>query len=110
MFGNGWFGPGWFAETYFGPVGEEVVGGKRPTQEELDGLDAYGRARLGIKTKPELPEVSILDVEIPEVIDVQSIPESELVPVSHALPTLQDKIDGEEDILLILSMIEAHEN
>ena len=108
MFGNKYFGKEWFAETYFGPVGERATGGLTPA--EAEGLDSYGRAKLGIKNKPELPEVSILDVEIPEVIDVQSIPESELVPVSHALPTLQDKIDGEEDILLILSMIEAHEN
>jgi len=108
MFGNGWFGPGWFAESYFGPVGEKVTGGKL-TPEEAEGLDLFGRAREGIKDTPEIPEVSILPegVEIPEGIDVDLIPERVLVPVSTLL---QDKLEGEEDIGLLLAMVEAHEN
>lgn len=84
-------------------------GGKIPkkkkkvfTQEELEGLEAYGKARLGIVEKVEeiLPsivdEIPILSQESIVVLDEPELVESQ---VSHEI----------DDIALILAIMEAVE-
>jgi len=119
MFGHGYFGATYYGPSYFGPGVLDEVGAakkvrtKKLTQAEIDGLEAYGKARMGIVDEivtPEVLEKGILPetIDLPEAIEV---PLRELVPVSHDefTPTIQDKIRDEEDIGLILAIISAHE-
>lgn len=127
MFGNRFFGPRYYAPSYFGPEGVDIIGGavkvknKGLTEEQAEGLKALGRA-----LRPE----KIVDSKIIEPIDEisenlpieihilkedyadlsQNEKPSEPVEDFTLEPTLQDKIQYEEDIGLILAIIEIHEN
>lgn len=83
------------------------------TEEQAEGMKAFGDAMMGIKP----PEV----IDIPEVIEaisepiellqtddliVSEFPEVEVLkPIE---PTLQEKLEPEEDIGMILAIIAAH--
>lgn len=120
MFGNGYFGASYYAPSYFGPNSSVTVtgGGKvkkrKWTEEELKGLEDYGKARLGItdeiEVAPDTIEAIIAPDEIvtPETYETETgfADEINLSPTLPEISILDNEID--EDILLIIAMLEAH--
>ena len=87
--------------------------GKRLSQEEVDGLEAYGRARAGIVEEiPEIVEIPIpKSQEIEYILDSSILPESEIFPDSQVRQVeLTEELETEQDIGLILAIIQAHNN
>ena len=92
---------------------------KKWTEEELKGLEDYGKARLGItdevipetiesieeKIAPIEQEVSILETE---TVDLFESPLVDLTTRIDEVVTLEEKLEDEEEILLLLAIIEAH--
>jgi len=109
MFGNGYFGTAYFADTYWGPLQGEDTGTKggdnKLTKREIAGLKAIYEDIEKI-TIPPIPEIPILS-DIQDVV-LEPIPEYDDQP--SIIPTLQDKLAGEQDIGLILAILTAHEN
>jgi len=122
MFGNAYFGASYYGDTYWGPPGDTIESGatkkvRQLTTEEREGLEAYGKAKLGVEeiTKiipPETPESIILT----DSQDIVETPPSPVVNLSQEVldsqfeQTLQEKLRDEEDIGLILAIITAHES
>ena len=102
-----------------GVTGDTLGGSKTVkelTQEQIDNLTEFGKIQMGIEeiTNPVIPEIPILPdkIDIPDGIE---IPLSELVLESQVErdiyePTLQQKIETEDDIGLLLAIITAHES
>jgi len=131
MFGNSYFGATYYAPVYFGPAVTVTTsgGGKRVkgklTAEQARGLEAFGRARLGITDEVESQEV----LEVIEEIVTPVVPEIPILSELHEIdalslikvklerqesddykPAIQETLRGEEDIGLILALLTAHFN
>lgn len=117
MFGNGYFGPGYFGETYFGPTGERTGGTvivddkkKKWTEEELKGLEDYGKARLGIVDEPL--EISTPSHDELVILEGQEELELNLSLDSDLVLDSQFELDSIEtpDIGLIMAIMAAHDS
>ena len=124
MYGNSYFGAVYYAPSYFGPVGDALVGGgaksvrgkvgvsKKLSTEEIEGLEALGKAQtLEIIDKPSAESQEI--EYILESPDSQVIPEKPLfleIPEKLVEVDLQGMLETEQDIGLILAILEAHNN
>ena len=99
MFPNNYFAVAYFPDNYFGP--EESTGGKPGKVQE----------------KLKKPEITILKEQpkedIPEVVynekSTQELIQRELSKQPKPV-TLQEKLDGEEDISLLLAIVEAFDD
>jgi len=118
MFHSKHFASAVFSTKHF-PI-KSYVGGadkvrekKEPTtltDEQAEGLIAFGEAQMGIKPEPEVIEpIEVAEVqEIIESPDTDDTTFAELFPDLKPEPTLQEKIRDEEDIALILAIVTAH--
>ena len=120
MFGNAYFGTAYYDDSYFGPLEPSPTGGstgkkkKGLTEEEAEGLDAFGKASLGIQDKPEINEI------IEEIITPDS-DELTILPVEYDITLSNNVLDSQEvdesldkrepnidpDIALMLAIMEA---
>ena len=123
MFGNKYFGATYYPDTYFGPAETVVSSGgavkKKHTEEYFEGLKAFGKARLGIakNVSPETiiaPETEVShetfitdETNISPFIPELSILEPTVIP-NLTIEGIEQETD--EDILLILALITAHES
>lgn len=118
MFGNAYFGSAYFGDTYWGPAEatEDLLGGGK--DGKLSKAEVAGLKVIYDKKIPHDEEiVSILESQesqvMPEVVEIPHDLVVELgqeVIESQVIPTIEDKLEFEDDIGLILAIIEAHEN
>lgn len=106
----------------------ETIGGgttkKKWTDEQLKNLDAFGKAQLGIlrdetEVSPEsyiAPAIEVPEIEFsPDTIVSPEKTVSPLLPEVSILQSIPERIEGidtetDEDILLILALITAHDS
>jgi len=119
VYGNGYFGASYFAETYYGPASLKTggtTGAKKKkkkglTEEEIEGLEAFGKAREGLISE-ELPtsieeKVFILPKEIEEPVELE-LSLADLEPQEELISGVEEETETTEpDIALILAIIEA---
>ena len=105
MFPSSFFPKTFFPENYFGPA--ELVGGHSGKDTRNINTDSEESTILTEVIESQvIPKV----VEIPPSFVVEYQEENTNKLIDKALSeTLQDKIDKEDDILLIMAIIEAHE-
>ena len=114
MFGAGYCSKSYFGGGYFGPA---PTGGT--PWGVVEAVTENITEEFEKETNPITNEIGILqrDVDkLPEVADVyqesftHELIEKALDNENKHFNNLQDKLDGEEDILLLMAIIEAHEN
>ena len=112
MFPNGFFPQGFFPESFF-PSGELVSSGHAGKETINTNTDSNESAILTeVLERQVIPEI----VEIPpsSVVEYQENETRDLIEKAIANEnrpnSLQDKISGEEDVLLIMAIIEAYED
>lgn len=82
---------------------------KQLTDDEIRGMEAVGRARMGISEKiitPHEPELRILPRNKEKPLNLNKNLSD--VSFDNRQKSLQEKIEKEDDIALILAIIETH--